>query len=538
MPTALLSVYHKEGIVEFATQLLELGWDLLASGGTARVLIEAGLRVRDVAELVGGEAILGHRVVTLSREVHAALLATDSAKDVAELKQLGIPRIELVCVDLYPLEKAIGAQDATAESVIEKTDIGGPTMLNSAAKGRRIVICDPADRQRVINLLGGGDADAIEFFRSALIAKAYMTVAEYLLLSARFHSEGRYDGVLGHMRSECQYGENAWQTPAALFTCATDDPLALDKFDLMAGTPPSYNNWCDIDRLIQTMTHIAAAHYVNRGNVPYIALGCKHGNMCGAAIGNDPRTAMLRMVSGDPLAIFGGLVMTNFIVDDRLAEVMLTHRVQSDGRRILDGVAAPGFTQEAIDLLKRKKDKCRFLANPALTDLNQESLDIASRFRPVRGGLLRQPNYTFVLDLEDEQLRCYGRELREFSPFAQNDVLLAWAVGSTSNSNTVTLVRAGQLLGNGTGQQDRVACCSLAVDKAWRADHGLRDCIAYSDSFFPFPDGPGVLAQAGAKIILASSGSVKDEEIIAFCMSKGVNLWLIPDKQARGFYGH
>lgn len=537
MPTALLSVYHKDGIVDFAQQLLDLGWNLIASGGTARTLKEAGLAVRDVAELVGGKAILGHRVVTLSREVHAGLLAIDSQEDTLELLGLNIPRIDLICVDLYPLKEATEMPGATTESVIEKTDIGGPTMLSSAAKGRRIVICDPTDRQRVIDWLKSGRKDK-EAFITMMAAKADFIVAKYRLLSARFHSGGRYDGMMGHMRAVCKYGENAWQTPAAHFTCGTDDQLALDKFDLVAGAPPSFNNLCDMDRLIQTITHIAAAHYVNRGNVPYVALGCKHGNMCGGAIGSDPSTAMLRMISGDPLAIFGGVVMTNFAINEALAEVMLTHKVQGGGRRILDGVAAPAFEKGAVSLLERKKDKCRFLANSALMELSQESIDTAPRFRPVRGGFLRQPNYTFVLDLKDDQLKCYGRELREFSSFAQNDVLLAWAVGVTSNSNTVTLVRAGQLLGNGTGQQDRVACCDLAVSKARRAGHDLRDCIAYSDSFFPFADGPEVLVEAGVGTIFASSGSIKDKEIIDYCASKGVYLWLIPDQRARGFYGH
>lgn len=292
MPTALLSVYHKEGIVEFAGELRKLGWNLIASGGTALVIKEAGLPVRDVAELVGGGAILGHRVVTLSREVHAGLLATTSAEDTAELRRLGIPYIDLACVDLYPLEKAIAAPDATTESVIEATDIGGPTMLSSAAKGRRIVICDPADRQVVIDWLKGGQKDVKEFV-TALAAKADFTVARYRLMSAHYHSQGYYDGMLGSVHAVCKYGENAWQTPAALLSRATDGPLALDKFKVVAGAAPSYNNYCDLDRLLQTMTHVAAAFDVNRGKVPYIALGCKHGNMCGAAIGDDARTAML-----------------------------------------------------------------------------------------------------------------------------------------------------------------------------------------------------------------------------------------------------
>ena len=181
---ALLSVFSKTGIVELARELLALGWNLLASGGTARVLREAGMTVKDVAELVGGSAILGHRVVTLSREIHAGLLATPDQR--AELEALRLPWIDLVCVDLYPLEEEIARPGATRESVIEKTDIGGPTMIRSAAKGRRIVIVDPADRPMVIQWLKAGRPVEDQFITS-LVVKAERTVGEYCLASAAYH---------------------------------------------------------------------------------------------------------------------------------------------------------------------------------------------------------------------------------------------------------------------------------------------------------------------------------------------------------------
>lgn len=183
---ALLSVFHKEGIVEFAAQLVAMGWQLLASGGTAKALAAAGLPVRDVAELVG-EPILGHRVVTLSRELLAGLLAQDAPQDREEIGRWNIPFIQLVCVDLYPLQEEIAKPNRTRESVIEKTDIGGPTMLRAAAKGRRIVICDPADRQRVIDWLRAGRPDQ-DAFITHLAAKAETTVGNYCLASGQFHA--------------------------------------------------------------------------------------------------------------------------------------------------------------------------------------------------------------------------------------------------------------------------------------------------------------------------------------------------------------
>lgn len=522
--TALLSVYHKGGIVEFAQGLVEEGVKLYASGGTAKALTDAGIEVTDVASLVGGGAILGHRVVTLSREVHAGLLARDIPEDLKELADLSIPFIDLVCVDLYPLEEEIAKEGSTRESVIEKTDIGGPTMIRSAAKGGRVVICDPKDRMRVLEWLRAGGSD--EAFVKELAAKGEYTVAGYCLASARYQGAGRYAGFLGERIAECKYGENAPQAPAALYASASEDPLALSKFTILEGTPPSYNNWADIDRLLQTATHIAAAFEVNRGKVPHLSVGAKHGNACGAAVGGSHAETLRKTIAGDPLAIFGGLILTNFPVGAEEAEEI--------AGRMLDGIIAPSFTEEAIAKLRRKGDKCRFIVNPALGSLGASSLDTAERFRYVRGGFLTQPNYTFVLDLASADLAKHGSA----SASQEEDMLLAWAVGSTSNSNTIALVKDGMLVGNGVGQQDRVGAAKLALMRAERSKHEVTGAVAYSDSFFPFPDGPETLIDGGVSAILSTSGSLKDQATIDLCASRGTALYLIPDRIGRGFFGH
>ncbi len=528
---ALLSVYDKNGIVDFAKELVGLGWEILASGGTAKALTDAGIPVTDVASLVGGGAILGHRVVTLSREIHAGLLATDSPADVAELAKLNIPRIDLVCVDLYPLKEEIAKPGSTRESVIEKTDIGGPTMIRSASKGRRIVICDPKDRMKVVEWLKAGKPDEHNFINS-LCAKSEAVVADYCLTSARYHSQGTLDGQVGWQTMSCLYGENGWQTPAALYATMDADPLAVSNFQLVSGTPPSYNNLCDVERLLQTSTHIAAAFDTNYGKTPLIAVGVKHGNPCGAAIGTDANTVLQNMLEGDLRAIFGGVVMTNFPIDEALAETLLTHKMET-GRRLLDGIIAPSFTTGAIETLKRKGDKCRFLANPSLASLNKNSLDTSTRLRHVRGGFVKQPNYTFILDMKSSDMVKIS-----VTPAQEQDMLLAWAIGSTSNSNTVTIVKDGMLKGNGVGQQDRVGCCELALKRAKDAGHDIKGGVAYSDSFFPFTDGPMVLINAGISGILATSGSVRDDEVKKVCADNNVALALIPDRLARGFFGH
>ncbi len=495
--TALLSVYDKTGIVEFASALLGIPgeeWEILASGGTARALVEAGIPVTDVGSIVG-EPILGHRVVTLSREVHAGLLAKDNAEDRAELASLGIRYIDLVCCDLYPLKSEINKPDSGMEAVIEQTDIGGPTMIRAGAKGGRITICDPQDRTRVVEWLKAGMPEKKTFIQT-LRAKAEAVIADYVLTSAKYHAGGTYDGMVGTMFAECKYGENAYQTPARVYDALSEDPLALKHFALVAGSAPSYNNWCDVDRMLQTVTHIAAGFDVNYGEVPKIAIAVKHGNACGAAFGEDAAEVLQKMIMGDSRAIFGGLVMTNFPIDGALAEVLLSYSMPDGMRRILDGIIAPGFSGDAVEHLKRKGDKCRFLANAALERLSKDSLDTAPRFRYARGGFLTQPNYTFILDLKDTALAKYG----EISEREEGDMLLAKAICDTSNSNTIAIVRDGQLIGNGVGQQDRVSAANLALARATGAGHAVRGAVAASDSFFPFPDAPEVLIKGGIRV--------------------------------------
>ena len=526
---ALLSVYDKNGIVEFAEGLIDLGWTIWASGGTAKKLSENNIEVKDVAGLVGGSAILGHKVVTLSREIHAGLLADYSDEETKELAELKIPRIDLVCGDLYPLKEEIAKDGSTRESVIAQTDMGGPAMLRSAAKGRRVVISKASQRQTVLNWLKAEKPDEDKFI-TELVATAEAVVAGYALASANYQSGGIYDGEITKVVATAAYGENPWQKRAALFSNNSNDPLAITRFKQIEGVAPSYNNYADFDRLLQTITHIAAGFEVNTGKVPAIAVGGKHGNACGASVHDDPAEALKSMLEGDLRAIFGGVVMTSFEITDDLAEIVLLHEVKK-GKRLLDAVIAPNITADAQELLKRKKDKCRLLVNPALGSLNKDSLDKAFRTRYVRGGKLVQENYTYIIDLKQA-----GAD--EFDKSLQQDLLLAWAVGSTSNSNTISLVNDSKLIGNGVGQQDRVGAAELAVKRARDANHKIEGAVAYSDSFFPFADGPLALIEAGVKTILATSGSVADASVAESVRQAGGQILTIPDAESRGFYAH
>lgn len=344
--------------------------------------------------------------------------------------------------------------------------------------------------------------------------------------------------VGGKFVANCKYGENPWIKDASLYSEETADPLAMDKFELAAGQPPSFINWTDINRLLQYCTHIAAGFDINFKFVPPIAVAVKHGNACGAGVGfgdNPEINAIRKMILGDQRAIFGGVVMVNFEIDVDRAEVLLTYLMEG-GRRLLDCVVAPSITPDAIELLKRKGNKCRFLVNTALASLTKDSLDISTFVRQVRGGWLVQGNYTFVLDHNDPELEKIGP-----APTMEQklSLVLAQSIGRLSNSNTVTLVKKNYLIGNGVAQQDRVGAAKVALFRAAESGHQIdQTVVADSDSFFPFNDGVEVLVDAGVGFVCASSGSVNDKRLKPYAEEKGFSLWLYPDTLGRGFAWH
>jgi phosphoribosylaminoimidazolecarboxamide formyltransferase / IMP cyclohydrolase len=528
---ALISVFDKTGVVEFARKLVALNFNIYSSGGTAKKLASESVPVTDVSELVGGDAILGHRVVTLSREIHAGLLArVDVPEDMEELAELGIPFLDLVYCNMYPLMEEIAKPEATLTSVIDQTDIGGPTMIRSAAKGRRLVVCDQADQDGVIEYIEKDeeDLDYIQY----LIAKAEFMVSRYIFASAEYHGGDKYFATFGEKFLECKYGENAYQS-AGVYSSGSTDPLALDKFISLSGNPLSSNNICDLDRLLNTATHLAAGYIANfsRGGIPYIAIAVKHGNPCGASYGSDKNRVLQDMVTGDTRAIFGGLVLTNFEIDEEGAEILMNYE-SGESVRLLDGIIAPSFSEKGFEILE-KRAKTRLVVNESLETNAIAVLDQNTRHRYVRGGNVVQSNYDYVINI-DETAEVSG----SLSIMEKTSMILAWAIGCTSNSNTVTLVHEDQLIGNGVGQQDRVGCCELAIKRATDAGHETDGAIAYSDSFFPFADGPEVLIEAGIMSIFASSGSVRDDDVISLCKDMGVTLCMAPDKVCRGFFGH
>lgn len=224
--------------------------------------------------------------------------------------------------------------------------------------------------------------------------------------------------------------------------------------------------------------------------------------------------------------------MVNGPIDADVATALMQYHMPEGQNRLLDGVVGSEVTPEAMEILSRAK--LRIVTNPELANLSKDTLETAPILRNVRGGMLVQPNYTFVVDYSADYMEQHG----DLSEQAKKDMLLAWAVGSTSNSNTICIVKDGRMLGNGVGQQDRVGAAKLAVTRATSRDHDITGAAAYSDSFFPFPDGPLVLADAGITAILTSSGSVKDPEVVETLAKKNVAVMMLPDKTGRGFFGH
>ncbi len=552
MPNALISVYDKTGIVEFAKGLAEEGFTLYASGGTCKAISEAKIPVTDVADLTGFGAILDHRVVTLHPNVHAGILADLSKPEhLKTLQEMKIPVFELVCVDMYPLESEIANAKATAQSIIEKIDIGGPTMINGAAKSGRIVLTVAEQRQATLDWLKAGKPNEAEYIAS-LAARAFYETNRYYQPIVRHTNQTDVSAFIARKDSATKYGENPQQADAAFYADnrVNPDPLGLDQFEHIQGMTKSYINMTDVDRLLQTITHVAAGFERNFGEVPAMAVGVKHGNACGAAVAKTHVEAAKLMLEGDERAIFGGVIMINGTIDKAVADALMNHLMPEGRKRMLDGLVGASVTDEALELLNRAK--LRVIVNPALADLTEASLDTKRRSRPVRGGTLEQPNYTFVHDLSASHMEIIGK----VSSQQKRDAILAWAVGSTSNSNTITLVKNGQLIGNGVGQQDRIGAGQLAVSRTTTAmpafatkgdkliltitldKQKLAGAVAYSDSFFPFPDGPTILAEAGISAILTSSGSLGDDKVKAAMKTAGVSLMMAPDTAVRGFYSH
>lgn len=498
MPRALLSVSDKTGVVDLATRLAALGWDLLSTGGTARALRDAGLTVRDVSEVTGFPEMLDGRVKTLHPVVHGGLLARrDLPEHMAALEAHGIGTIDLVCVNLYPFRETVAKPDVTDEHAIENIDIGGPSMLRSAAKNHAAVwvLVDPADYAAVLDVIEAGGDD--QPLRRRLAERVYAHTSAYDAAIAQWFA-GRRDEPfpdtlpLAFTKQQAlRYGENPSQRAAFYVEAAGRGLGALVQ---KGGKELSFNNLLDLEGAL-----LATEPF---GTEPCCAI-IKHTTPCGLAIGTDALDAYKRALACDPVSAFGSVIAFTVPVDEAAAEAISSLFVEC--------IVAPAFSEAAVEILGRKKN-LRVLEGRA--DWRHGDMD----YKRVRGGVLVQDRLV-VPALETGWTVVTTRQP---GPKEERDLRFAWRAVASVKSNAIVLARDGGTIGIGAGQMSRVDASFLAVHKAKLAGHDTGGAALGSDAFFPFRDGIDQAAAAGVTCIVQPGGSVRDAEVIAAANDHGI----------------
>lgn len=499
---ALISVFDKSGIVEFAKRLAALQIEILSTGGTSKLLREAGVPVRDVADFTGWPEMLGGRVKTLHPKVHGGLLyRRKNPDDQKQAAEHGIAPIDLVVVNLYPFEATAAKQGLAAEELIENIDIGGPTMLRSAAKNFEsvTVVTDPDDYARVAEELETAretsHATRLDLARKVFattsrydgliatelerlsIAEGHLELGEKPLLPERVH-------VALRKKDSLRYGENPRQA-AALYVPAATAPTGLAAAKQLQGKELSYNNYVDLE---------AARSLAAEFSQP-AAIIVKHNNPCGTAERKTLLDAYLSALACDPVSAFGGVMAFNRVVDAATAEEI--------AKLFAECIAAPGFDEKAKSIFAAKKN-LRLLELPPGGLEPERHLQLK---RILGGMLVQQPD---LGEIKDDQLRIVTK--RAPTPAEMQTMRFGWKVCKHVKSNAIVFAKDGATLGVGAGQMSRVDSVKLAVMKA---KSSLAGSVVASDAFFPFPDGVEEAAKAGAVAVIQPGGSVRDNEVIA-----------------------
>jgi phosphoribosylaminoimidazolecarboxamide formyltransferase/IMP cyclohydrolase len=497
---ALLSVFDKTGVAAFAGELRGLGFELLASGGTARLLAEEGIPVIPLEELTGFAEILGHRVVTLHPAVHGGILARrDVPEDVADLASHGIEPIDLVCVNLYPFEKTVARLDVSWDEAIEKIDVGGPAMLRAAAKNHADVIpvCRPDDYGRVLAELREGDVSVTT--RRELAARAFATTAAYDSAVARWFSPvGELPETLLPVFDralELSYGENPHQR-AAYYAERGNRTHLLARTEQLHGKPLSFNNLNDL----------SAARILSLDLEGPACVIVKHANPCGVGLADTIEEAYAKALAADPASAFGGVVVVTSPVSAALGEQL--------AEQFVEVLFAPGYDPVALEALARKPD-VRILNDRERRHYDASEWDL----KRVLGGVLVQDRDGEPDPLGEMEVVC-----GEVTPEGWDDLLFAWTVVKHVVSNAIVIARGGQTLGIGAGQMSRVDAVRLAVAKAHEHGHSLEGAALASDAFFPFADGPAIALEAGVRTIIQPGGSKRDNEVAAAVRDAGASM--------------
>jgi phosphoribosylaminoimidazolecarboxamide formyltransferase/IMP cyclohydrolase len=492
---ALISVSDKTGVVDFAAGLAELGIEILSTGGTAKLLRESGLTVRDVSEVTGFPEMLDGRVKTLHPKVHAGILAIRSnphhQKQVAEHR---IEFIDLVAVNLYPFEKTAAKSGVTLEELIENIDIGGPSMIRSAAKNFRdvTVVVDAQDFSPVLTELRANQGGISRETRARLARKAFATTAAYdgaiSTTLQRWANGGSLPERL-HLNyrktMDLRYGENPHQR-AALYVDPGTGGRGLASARQLQGKELSFNNLVDLE---------ASWRLVKEFDEP-TAVIVKHTNPCGVGSAATLRESYQRALDVDPVSAFGSVIAFNRPLDGETAEAM--------SKLFVEAVVAPGYEPAALERLGEKK-------NLRLLDLGTATGDEEGlQVKAIGGGLLVQSPDTLGARAQD--WKCVTH--RQPTESEMRGLIFAWRVVKHVKSNAIVYAREGVLVGVGAGQMSRVDSVKLGAAKARELKHPLEGTVVASDAFFPFPDGVEEAARAGAVAVVQPGGSVRDQEVI------------------------
>lgn len=512
MPRALLSVSDKTGLIEFARGLADLGWELVSTGGTARALRAAGLETIDVSEVTGFPEMMDGRVKTLHPAVHGGLLARrDVPEHMAAIAEHGIQPIDLVAVNLYPFRETIARKGVTPEQAIENIDIGGPSMLRSAAKNFESVwvIVDPNDYSRVLAALHAKDRDVD--LRRLLAGKVYAHTGAYDGAIASWFAQQREEKfpetiVVSLQRAQpLRYGENPGQA-AAFYTERPGVGLAALK--QRGGKELSFNNLLDLEGALLAVDPFEAS------------TACaivKHTTPCGLAVGSSALDAYRKALACDPVSAFGSVVAFTTPVDDATADAVSSLFVEC--------IVAPEFSEGAVEILGRKN--LRVLEGKASwgSDGGTTNLD----YKRVRGGVLVQERAPVLIN--DAEWNVATKRAPTDAEYA--DLLFAWRAVASVKSNAIVLVRDGATIGIGAGQMSRVDAAFLAVHKAETAGHPTEGSVLGSDAYFPFRDGIDQAANAGVKAIVQPGGSIRDAEVIAAANERGIAMVFTGKRQFR-----
>ncbi|MCI2060856.1 MAG: bifunctional phosphoribosylaminoimidazolecarboxamide formyltransferase/IMP cyclohydrolase [Bacteroidales bacterium] len=502
---ALISVSDKTGVVEFAKGLVALGWEILSTSGTMKLLKESGVPVTSVSDVTGFPEICDGRVKTLHPKIHGALLARrDIPEHMKELKDNDIDTIDLVCVNLYPFRETIAKPDVTMEDAVEHIDIGGPSMLRSAAKNWEsvTVVCNPADYETILSEIKA-DGNTTRETRLKLSAKAYTHTAEYdMAISTYMRAQAGLPEKLFleyDLKQELRYGENPHQE-AKFFASTMKEPFSLATAEQLNGKELSYNNIQDAN---------ATLNIAREFDEPF-CVGVKHMNPCGSATGKTIAEAWKKAYEADKTSIFGGIVAANREIDLETAQMLKPI--------FLEIVMAPSFAPDALELLCTKKN-LRVLK----VDMSKDNT-VRKQYVSMNGGMLVQDRDINTKPVSAEQ--C----VTEAKPTAEQlaDLEFAWKIVKHVKSNAIVVAKNGMTYGVGAGQMNRIGSAEIALKQAQATlkeegkDIMTEGLVLASDGFFPFNDCVALAAEYGIKAIVQPGGSIRDEDSVKLADEKGI----------------